>query len=259
MYRFHRTPFETLIENILRVMETERASFTFPIVASIASQKPELLQRILDHGMELAIHGYTHVRYSLLSEEAQRLDMDRAFSTFKRLGLPTPGFRAPYNSYTSGTIRMLDGYGLLWDIGIGYRTEHRNKTDFFRVMIGDRESSYVCAPLNIWSDDRMIDQYHLPTPEISKILRRILESARAQKALVMFDLHPIRIGQPQYVKALEEVIRYGVDINGWFPTVTEAVAYRSNNSDWKDGADFCCLMTGDIDNFTFQDYFRRLT
>ncbi len=259
MYRFHRTPFETLIENILRATESQGARFTFPIVASIAGQKPELLRRIRGFGMELAVHGYMHLRYSMISPEAQRLDLEKAFSTFRRLNLEASGFRAPYDDYTDVIIRTLEKYAVLWDGGIGYRAEHRDKTDFFRVMIGDKPSSYTCIPLSILSDDMMIDHYHLSPREISKILRRALESVRAKKALVMFDLHPIRIGQPKFVKILEEVVRYGIERGGWFPTVTEAVTYRSKHDEWKDGAEFCCLLTGDIDNFTFWDYLKRLT
>jgi hypothetical protein len=95
-------------------------------------------------------------------------------------------------------------------------------------------------------------------PQIAKTLKRIIKRVSENGGVVMFDLHPIRIGQPKYIDALRNVVEYGTELNGWFPTVTEAVNYWSKHSRWKHDAPFCCLLTGDIDNFSFIDYMQRL-
>lgn len=257
MYKFHRLPFEKIVGNILEVTQKHEVGFTFPTVASVATQKPELLRMVVDSGSEVAIHGYKHLKYPLVSAESQENDVKKAIETYSKLRIPTFGFRAPYNAYDKNTPKILDKAGFLWDGGIGHSPQNRNRTDIFRVPIDERESTFVCIPLNWLSDDLMIDDYGYTPKQIAAALKGVLDEARQSKSVVMFDLHPIRMGQPGYVTALDWLISYGKSKGGWFPTVTQAVKFRQDHNDWG-RFEFCCLLTGDIDNFYFRDYFRRL-
>jgi len=104
----------------------------------------------------------------------------------------------------------------------------------------------------------MIDQYGFNSHQIGETLKRVIKRICEKHGVVMFDLHPIRIGQSQYIDGLKQALAYGAGLNGWFPTVTEAVEAWRRNKKWKHNADFCCLFTGDIDNFIFLDYLKRL-
>ena len=258
MYKLHSVPFSTLLQNIFAVMEQHQAKFTFPTTASVASKNSELTRTILRAGHEVAVHGFNHVNYSYVTEQQQDEDMKNAIEAYKRLDIPVCGFRAPYDVYTEASPRLLEKHGFLWDIGIGYNPKYRESSSMFRVQIGDRESSFVCVPLNFLSDDNMIDIQGLSVPQMEKSLKHAIKGAREKGGVIMFDLHPIRIGQPKYIRVLNTVVRYGTELNGWFPTVTEAVDYWSKHGKWKDDAPFCCLLTGDIDNFSFFDYLQRL-
>lgn len=258
MYRFHQTPFEKIVDNILLTTEKYSASFTFPIVASVARQKPELLKRIIDSKSEIAIHGYQHVKYPLISPERQEEDMHRAIQTFRHLQIPANGFRAPYNAYDSSTPFLVEKHGFLWDGGLGYSKENRKRTGFFRIEQQGRQLNFVCFPLDELSDDLMIDERNYSLGEMRKVLRKRIDATKKVKGVISFDLHPIRIGQPEYLPVLEDLVSYGTNLGGWFPTVTEAVKRNTQELDWK-GHEFCCLLTGDIDNFYFRDYLRRLS
>jgi len=257
MYNFHKTPFEDIIDNILNVMQRYETGFTFPTVASVARQKPELLKKIIDSKSEIAIHGYKHLKYSLLSHENQLKDVKKAIEEYKKLGVSIRGFRAPYCSYDEYTPRILNELDFSWDAGIGYSPGNRERREMFRVKIDGRDSNFLCIPLSKWSDDLMIDEHNYSTNEMVRVLNQTLDEACKNRAVVMFDLHPIRIGQPQYVEVLDQIVSYGKSIGGWFPTVTEAVKFRLDHDDWN-GYKFCCLLTGDIDNFYFRDYLKRL-
>ena len=257
MYNLHRTPFEDLLENILNVLDKYEARFTFPVVASVARQKPELLKKIIDSKSEIAIHGYKHVPLPFLSNENQSRDFRRAIEEYKRLGIPIQGFRAPYNMYNEYTKKIIDELGFLWDAGIGFSPENRERREMFRVQIDGRDSKFICIPLSGWSDDRMVEKYNYSIDEMVKVLKKTLDEARASNGVVMFDFHPIRIGQSAYLTVLEQLVSYGKTIGGWFPTVTEAVRHRSSHTGWYEH-EFCCLLTGDIDNFYFRDYIKRL-
>lgn len=257
MYEFHRTPFEKIVDNILDQLLRYDARFTFPTVASVAPQKPEVLGKIIGAGCEVAVHGYRHLKYSLLSPADQKRDLAAALSIYRQMNVQVSGFRAPYNAYGKDTPEILNDVGLLWDGGIGYSRQYNEGTEMFRVPLAGGQSNFVCIPLSRWSDDLMIDEYHYGVAQMVAVMKRELDKARSSGSMVMFDLHPIRMGQPQYAGALGEIVSYGKGIGGWFPTVSEAVRFRQGREDWGDH-EFCCLLTGDIDNFYFLDYLRRL-
>ncbi|RJS74834.1 hypothetical protein CW712_05840 [Candidatus Bathyarchaeota archaeon] len=258
MAKLYKTPFKNLLRNILEVVEENNAGFTLPIVASIALRRPEIASLILSFHQEIASHGNNHVNYRYLSSEAQRTDITGSLQAFKELGVHVRGFRAPYNMYADETPRLLEEFDFLWDGGLGFRPPYSDYTRFFRVPVNGRRSSYVCIPLCRWSDDRMIDNYGLDNKQMTRLLKARMKRAQKNHGVVMFDLHPIRIGQPKYIGVLKRVLADGKALNGWFPTVTEAVEYWLRHHEWKDGASFCCLLTGDIDNCTFFEYLTRL-
>lgn len=258
MANLHKTPFKTLLQNIFEVTEKYQAGFTFPITASTALRKPELIRMIAKSKHEIATHGFKHVNYRYLSENEQEADIKKSILAFKKLGIQIFGFRAPYNAYTEYTPKILEKSNFLWDGGIGYSPKYSELKRFFRIQIEDHESNFVCIPLSKWSDDKMIDECRLKNWQMIKILKSTLEKVARSHGIVMFDLHPIRIGQPKYIEVLDKLLEYGAELDGWFPTVTEAIKYWRKHEEWRD-ASFCCLLTGDIDNFTFTDYLLRLT
>jgi hypothetical protein len=147
--------------------------------------------------------------------------------------------------------------GLLWDGGLGYRKEYRNLNEFFTPDAAGTLSTTTFIPLNEWSDDRMIDTLGMIPSQVSNALVTQIEKAAQHGGVVMFDLHPIRIGQKKYVACIEDVLEKTNSLNGWSTTPTEAITQWKNHKSWKGDASFCLLLTGDIDNWGFSDYLRR--
>ncbi|MFX1285371.1 MAG: polysaccharide deacetylase family protein [Promethearchaeota archaeon] len=258
MFRFHMTPFSQLLQRIFETLAEYDAKFTFPLVAATAQSNTSLVEYLKLFPHEIAIHGYKHVKYPFLSPKQQVIELTKAINIFKELKIPYQGFRAPYNSYSETTMELVERFGFKWDGGIGYRREYRHGHKFFQIKLKNgKMSSYTCIPLCEWSDDRMIDKYKLSVEKMAKILIFHLEKARKVNGLVMYDLHPIRIGQKKYIRSLSELLLHARKIGAWVPTISEAIDYWSKNQRWKRDAPVCCLLTGDIDNFTFFDYMRR--
>jgi peptidoglycan/xylan/chitin deacetylase (PgdA/CDA1 family) len=258
MFRLHSVPFSTLLQNMFTVLERHQAKFTFPLVASIALKDVELTRQILRNGHEIAVHGFNHVNYSYVTEKQQDDDIRKALATYKALGINVCGFRAPYNVYTEGSAKLVEKYGFLWDIGIGMNAKYRDGNSMFRIQIDGHESSFTCIPLGLFADDYMLDMRGLSNRQMEKELKHVIKETRENGGVIMFDLHPIRMGQNKYIGVLNNVVKYGTELGGWFPAVTEAVNHWNRHGNWKDDAPFCCLLTGDIDNYTFLDYLRRL-
>jgi len=47
-------------------------------------------------------------------------------------------------------------------------------------------------------------------------------------------------------------------LGAWCTTPEKAVKYWNTHSKWKSDSKFCLLLTGDIDNWVFSDYLRRV-
>ncbi len=258
MLKLHRTPFKTILHNIFTALEEVDGRFAFPTIAAIARMKPELVREVVNAGHEVASHGYNHVRYPTLNAEGRERDLRLSLQVFKSLGVPISGFRAPYDNYTDDMPLILDRTHLLWDGGFGYRPEHREKTHFFHTNINGQQSRVTYIPLNIQSDDLMIDRLGMGPDAVSKTLKREVAKAASTNGVIMFDLHPIRMGQSEFVGCLKEVTEHAQGLGAWCITPSEAVKYWNTHGRWKGDSTFCLLLTGDIDNWVFSDYLRRV-
>ncbi len=258
MLKLHRTSFNTILQNMFTVLEETSGRFTFPTIAAIAKMRPELVKEIVMEGHEVASHGFNHVRYTSLSKQARRHDLLSSLQVFKEIGIEITGFRAPYDNYTDDMPLLLEETDLIWDGGFGYRVEHRDKTHFFHESLNGQQSRVTYIPLNSWSDDVMIDRKGMGPDLVTKILKQEVTKAAPTGGLIMFDLHPIRMGQKKYVGCLKGVIEHAHNLDAWCTTPTEAVKYWKTHGKWKSDSKFCLLLTGDIDNWVFSDYLRRV-
>jgi len=258
MFYFHMQPFHKLLDRMFTSLEEFDAGFTFPLVASIAEKHQDYTEFLKSYPYEIAIHGYKHVRYQHLSPKQVEQELHLATKTFQKNKIPYKGFRAPYNNYSEATIRLLEKFDFLWDIGIGYQQPYQETFHFFNYKFKNgKKSTYTCIPLCKWSDDFMIDRYNFSAKQIAKALTIQLRKAKEVNGVVMFDLHPIRIGRREYINGLKLFLEQANKHDAWVPSVTEAVEYWRKHKSWKHNAPVCCLLTGDIDNFTFWDYLRR--
>ncbi len=239
------------------VLDEFNGKFTYPTIASVARMKPDLVKEIEQQGHEVASHGYNHVRYPTISAEAREQDLTLSLQIFKKIGVKITGFRAPYDNYTDDMIALLDKRGLIWDGGYGYRPEYREGNSFFNVDIDGVTSSVTLIPLSVWSDDRMIDTLGMTPGQVSSKLKKEVEIESKRGGVIMFDLHPIRIGQKSFVGCLRDVLEYSNNLGGWSTTPTDAITYWKKHNGWKSDSTFCLLLTGDIDNWGFSDYLRR--
>lgn len=258
MWKLHRTSFEDILDNIFEALDTTQAKFAFPIVAAVAGMRPNLVKAIVREGHEVASHGYNHIRYPTLSAAEREQDLVLSLQAFRKMGIRISGFRAPYDNYTDDMPFLIDKHGLLWDGGFGYRENHRNRHRFFRIPVDGRETGTTFIPLNIMSDDFMIDGKGWGPSAVGVALKQEVKRAASTQGVIMFDLHPIRMGQKSFAPCLRELAECAQRLGGWAPTPTEAVRYWNEHRKWKSDHEFCLLLTGDIDNWVFGDYLRRI-
>jgi polysaccharide deacetylase family protein (PEP-CTERM system associated) len=91
---------------------------TFFVLGWIAERHPELIQRMVREGHEVASHGYDHTRATELDREAFRQDVVRTKGILEdATGRPVRGYRAP--SYSIGE-RNLWALDVLHEAGHAY-------------------------------------------------------------------------------------------------------------------------------------------
>ncbi len=100
---------ERNIARILELFAQHNAKATFFTLGWMAERYPELVREIVQHGHELASHGFAHQRASSLSEDQFLADITRAKSLLEDVaGVAVKGYRAPSFSIGEGNLWAFD-------------------------------------------------------------------------------------------------------------------------------------------------------
>lgn len=100
---------EANVDRILALLEEGNIKATFFTLGWIAERYPTMVKRIVDHGHELASHGYAHLRASDQSTEQFEDDIRRSKALLEDIGgQPVAGYRAPSFSIGKDNLWALD-------------------------------------------------------------------------------------------------------------------------------------------------------
>ncbi len=244
MYRYHRTPFPTILKNILDILDRYEARFTFAVVASIATE--DLLLEIREREHEIASHSLYHVKHKGLPFKTQLSYAKRSLEILHEKGVNVRGFRAPYNSYDLNTFRCLDQLGFSYDAGVRREEYFQRLSKPFHLTIDGAESKFLSFPVCHLSDE-LLDRF----PEKTVLKAFIAQMDQVpDDGLSVLQLHPIRIGQRFYLGFLESLVEYVASHGYSMPTLTDVIEGRSKMP--------AVCLSGDIDCLSFLDYLRRI-
>ena len=94
---------------VLDLFSEHHVHATFFVLGWVAERHPELIQRMIRDGHEVASHGYDHTRATQLDREAFRQDVVRTKGILEDVtGRPVRGYRAPSYSIGEGNLWALD-------------------------------------------------------------------------------------------------------------------------------------------------------
>lgn len=106
------------LDFILAALEAKNLRATFFVLGWLAERHPELVERILAGGHEVASHGYSHTPLDLMTPATFRQDLARSLTCLRGItGQEIQGFRAPSFSITRKTWWA---FQILADAGIAY-------------------------------------------------------------------------------------------------------------------------------------------
>jgi peptidoglycan/xylan/chitin deacetylase (PgdA/CDA1 family) len=208
----------TGIWRILRILDECAVKATFLTCGGIAERYPEQVKAIVQHGHEIAGHGYHHETARDLTKEEERDVIQRTTAMIeKRTGKRPVGWRSCTQSPNSLELLMEQGY--LWnsnsfsyDLPFLWEQGQRSLVELPRQPFGDgrayghRDSGNANDTLVIWKG--MFDDFY--------------EESKQGPAFCPFQFHPYISSRPGRARALKEIIQYMRKHDGvWFAKGSE--------------------------------------
>lgn len=102
-------------ENLLNLLDEFGIKATFFVLGWTAERKPELIDKILKRGHEIASHGYFHIRNSQLSKKSINEEIYRSKFVLERISGKIFGYRAPTFSISDTVMNILIENGFIYD------------------------------------------------------------------------------------------------------------------------------------------------
>lgn len=104
---------------LLDLLKEQQVHATFFVVAKKADQHPELIDRMLAEGHEVALHSYEHGNGLLKGYRYTKLDFAKCAAVMRRHGWPVRYFRPPWghsNLFTAHFAKQHDWKLATWSV-----------------------------------------------------------------------------------------------------------------------------------------------
>ncbi len=181
---------------------------TFPVPGILVERYPDFTRRLLDEGVEIAVHGYQHINLNDLPLDKARGQLERAVRTFERLSIHPHGFRGPYigccdaliDSLPAGMFRYSSNKAVRWNApdptpkpGRGFYTtveklyQARDSTEF--VCVPWNRSNMVEIPVCIPDDLQLLDGLRLGIEGLAQAWQRMLQQTYQRGELFTLLFH----------------------------------------------------------------------
>lgn len=113
---------EGATEHLLVILREHGVQATFFVLGYIADRYPTLIEKIVDQGHEIGVHGYYHRFVFKLSPEEFAQELDQTILALHRLtGEQPAGHRAPYfsiNTHTPWVFEIMASRGIRYDSSV---------------------------------------------------------------------------------------------------------------------------------------------
>ena len=81
---------------VLQALQRAGVKATFFVLGARVEEHPDLLERTLDAGHTVEVHGFEHLRHPHSTREAVAIDLDRALDSLARTGVVPERWRIPW-------------------------------------------------------------------------------------------------------------------------------------------------------------------
>lgn len=116
---FDDGPSKRYTGQVLDILKKYRVKATFFIVVRNAYQCPDLIERIIEDGHELAMHSYKHKSAWISLPWETKREFERSCELFKSYQIPMSTFRPPWGTFNAVSLKYALRSGLevvLWTV-----------------------------------------------------------------------------------------------------------------------------------------------
>ena len=209
---------------LLELLRDHDVTATFYVPGHTADHWPQVVPAITDAGHEVAHHGYMHLGTDGLDADAQRAELERGLSALEKHGVRPAGYRSPGWELSPETLAMLP------ELGFSYESSLMADDRPYWVSGGGQQLlelpghwSLCDWPYFGWT---AYQGGLLADPAaVERIWFDEYESARDERRLVTYTMHPEAIGRGYLTRMLGRLIaamrEHG---NPWFATHAQIAA-----------------------------------
>lgn len=195
---------------ILEALARHGITGTFFVPAINVERHRAAIERIVEGGHELAMHGYTHTAPASLTPDEEARELDRAYDIFESLGVSPRGYRSPSWDVSPITLDLLEAKDIryasnfmddLWP----YRHPGRRLIELPVQWILDDWPHFEFAAAG---NDTLKTIRN--TREVEEIWIEEFEGIRILGGCYILTMHPQIIGRPSRVALLDRVLSHVV-------------------------------------------------
>lgn len=210
------------LPRILELLHRHEVKATFYVPGSTAERHPDSVRAILADGHEVGHHGHLHLRSHQIDSDAQRAEVEHGLEALARVARVTPsGYRSPAWELTPETFGLLVEHGFAYDSSCmgddrPYLEAHDGQTilelpvhwslDDWPYYGWSVEAGGNLLPPSIWLETWLAE----------------FDSARADRRVVTYTMHPEVVGRGYRFLALERLMdEVKARAQVWFSTQAE--------------------------------------
>ena len=191
-------------------------------------QYPEAVALLVEHGHEIAHHGWLHERPNQLTAEDEATVMQHGIDAIaKATGRPPAGYRAPSGAFSPTTAELLARHGFAYDASLG--------GDDVPYMVASAAGQVLELPADHAMDDwcQYVNSrdFNWPLPiqspaAATALFREEFDAAWTYGGMFVTIWHPFvsgRLGRAHAIARLIEHMQAKGDV--WFATMSEVAAH----------------------------------
>jgi peptidoglycan/xylan/chitin deacetylase (PgdA/CDA1 family) len=201
----------TGVPRLLKVLAKHGITSTFFVPGYTAVRYPDVISSIVEHGHEIAHHGYLHEAMRGKTEQQEADILDRGLDVLESVTGSRPiGYRAPMWELNWHSPKLLRDRGFLYDSSL-MDTDHP-----YELAVTDG-GPLVEIPIQ-WALDDWEQYCYVPDFSGSGLIespvkaiemwRLEFDAMRAEGAAYVLTNHPFLSGRPSRAQALDSLIEY---------------------------------------------------
>ncbi|MFW9994047.1 MAG: polysaccharide deacetylase [Candidatus Odinarchaeota archaeon] len=219
------------IPRILSLLKKHDIKATFFVCGWVAETYPELTEKIVSEGHEIAAHGYLHEFFDTLSLPEEKDVVKKMTRPLEKYIDRVKGFRAPYWKLSSNTLKLIAEAGYVYDSSLF------DDDRPYILELPDSSKKLVEFPVEWYLDDWIVfeDKQQSPTAVFdiwSSSFNALKETEDIPDKNRVFQLtcHPAAIGHAYRINVLDRLIAHAKDDRAVFSRMADVAEMIMRNN-----------------------------